>query len=219
MLPLRQRQRPAMRRQGMIGADHQLQRLIEQRRSFHLRRLRHLEGNAQIQPILRQQRLHSLLRHLFNAQRNPRIAAVEGIDRRPHQIGGERGGHRQPQMAARQRRHVMDRPRAGIQILQRQARIAHPRLTGVGQAHGSAAAIEQRRSQCVFQLLDLLRQRRLRHVQRFGGAGEIALFGNGQKITDVSQQHNAPAISKTYSWHYKWVLDPIARSVHHAAIA
>ena len=80
----------------------------------------------------------------------------------------------------------MDRPRAGVQILQRQARIAHPCLTGVGQAHGSAAAIEQRRPQCVFQLLDLLRQRRLRDVQRFGGAGEVTLFGNGQKITDVA---------------------------------
>lgn len=219
MPPFRQRQRPAPRRQGMIGADHQLQRLTEQRHRFHLHRLRHLKGDAQIQPILRQQRLDPLLRHLLNAQRNPRIAAVERIDRRPHQIGGERRRHRQPQMAARQRRHVMDRPRAGVQILQRQARIAHPGLTGVGQLHPSAAAIEQRRSQRILQLFDLLRQGRLRDVQRFGGTGEIALFGHGQKITDMSQQHSAPTISNTYSHHYKWVLDPIARSVHHAVIA
>ncbi|GAK25759.1 hypothetical protein SLIQ_03730 [Serratia liquefaciens FK01] len=56
-------------------------------------------------------------------------------------------------------------------------------------------------------------------MQYFGGAGEVALFGNGKKIADVSQQHNASTISNSYGNHYKWVLDPIARAAHHAPIA
>ncbi|SMB29034.1 hypothetical protein SPRA44_220062 [Serratia proteamaculans] len=35
----------------------------------------------------------------------------------------------------------------------------------------------------------------------------------------MSQQHNASIIGNSYGYHYKWVLDPIARAAHDASIA
>jgi hypothetical protein len=54
------------------------------------------------------------------------------------------------------------------------------------------ASVKQLDTQQCFELLDLLRQRRLRHVQRRGGTGEVAMLCNGKKIADVTQQHSDP---------------------------
>ncbi|MNN74995.1 hypothetical protein D3C81_1912580 [compost metagenome] len=80
----------------------------------------------------------------------------------------------------------MHRPLGGLQILQGQTCITHVRLAGIGQAHRAPGAIEQRRPQRVFQLLDLLGQCRLRHMQRLGGPGEVAVLGNGEQVTNMT---------------------------------
>ena len=59
----------------------------------------------------------------------------------------------------------------------------------VVQRHAPAVAVEQRRADFLLQLADLLRQRRLRHAQLFGGAGEVFGLGGGDEITQVAQFH------------------------------
>jgi hypothetical protein len=82
-------------------------------------------------------------------------------------------------------------PAARFQVLKRALRVANIGRASVGQLDCPAGAVEQLHAQCVFQLPDLLRQRRLRHMQRLGRAREITVFRDRQKITDVPQQHGA----------------------------
>ena len=58
---------------------------------------------------------------------------------------------------------------------------------GLGQRDPPVVAIEQPDAEGGFELADLHRQRRLRHVQRGGGAGEVPEPGHGQERLDVPQ--------------------------------
>jgi hypothetical protein len=49
--------------------------------------------------------------------------------------------------------------------------------------------MEQLHPDLPFQVADLLAEGRLGDAEFFGGAGEVSLFGNGQKIADVTQFH------------------------------
>ncbi len=50
-------------------------------------------------------------------------------------------------------------------------------------------ADEQRRLDLLLQRLDLLRQRRLLHVQLLGGARDVAFLGHGDEVAEVAQFH------------------------------
>ena len=55
----------------------------------------------------------------------------------------------------------------------------------LGQLQAAAHARKKRLAELFFQLPDLCRQGRLRHMQVRGGAGEVALFGDGPEIMQV----------------------------------
>ncbi|MCY1460294.1 hypothetical protein D9M71_778430 [compost metagenome] len=118
-----------------------------------------------------------------------RVACHVVAHQRPYQISHERGRHGQAQAAARQVLHVMQRTLARLQFHQHAAGtfdIGLARVRGLDRAGGP---VEQTDAEGFFQLPDLLRQGRLGHVQRLGGAGKAAVVGDGQQITQMTQQH------------------------------
>jgi hypothetical protein len=52
--------------------------------------------------------------------------------------------------------------------------------------HAFAPALKESNTQPVFEVADLLRDRRLRDTKAIGGAAEIACLGYGQKISQVA---------------------------------
>ncbi len=67
-----------------------------------------------------------------------------------------------------------------------------PRLGEKGPAlgiemHALLRPLEQGEAQLFFQLHDLPAERRLGQVQQFGGAADIALFGDGDEIAELAQ--------------------------------
>ncbi len=70
----------------------------------------------------------------------------------------------------------MDRSGSGFQLAERASGVVQIDFAGVGQANVAPGAVEQLYAQHFFQEPDLLRKRRLRHVQRFGGACKAVMF-------------------------------------------
>jgi hypothetical protein len=62
-------------------------------------------------------------------------------------------------------------------------------LSQLGKASGTAQAIEESRAKFVFQLADLLRQRRLRNVRLPRGTAETAGVHNGAKVAKLMKFH------------------------------
>ena len=74
-----------------------------------------------------------------------------------------------------------DGPRLNLQLLPRR-----------GQFHAAAGAGEQLGSEGALKLLNLLRKRRLGHVQPFRRPGKGQLLGDGEKIAELAQIHRQP---------------------------
>ncbi|MCY1547466.1 hypothetical protein D9M68_835300 [compost metagenome] len=81
------------------------------------------------------------------------------------------------------------RLQAQVDLLQRRRHVAAQDLAGLRHAHALAAAVEQWRAQFLLELPDLVRQRRLRHVQALGRARETAGLGQGVEVAQVPQFH------------------------------
>ena len=55
--------------------------------------------------------------------------------------------------------------------------IGEKRFAGFGEHHAARQTFEQRRAEFLFELRDLVRQGRLRHVHPLGGAREVQALG------------------------------------------
>ena len=73
--------------------------------------------------------------------------------------------------------------------LQDVGHVLQQRLCRLRQLHAMRRAQEQGRTQLLLDLPDLARQRRLGHVQPFGGAAEIALLRHREKVAHLPQVH------------------------------
>ena len=60
---------------------------------------------------------------------------------------------------------------------------------GLGQLDGAARPVQERPAQLAFQVLDLLRERRLGDAEAFRGAPEVPLLGDGDEVAEVAQLH------------------------------
>lgn len=76
-----------------------------------------------------------------------------------------------------------------IELAHRGLGFHHQRGTGLGQADLALLAQEQARAQGLLHVLDLPTQGRRGNAQLFGGAGEIALPGHGQKVAKMTNFH------------------------------
>ena len=56
-----------------------------------------------------------------------------------------------------------------------------------GEADAATVTIDQRAAQATFQGLDAAAQRRLAEVHGFGGAGEVAVLGEGDEVAKLAQ--------------------------------
>ncbi|KSV70153.1 hypothetical protein N182_31525 [Sinorhizobium sp. GL2] len=66
-----------------------------------------------------------------------------------------------------------------------------PLLADGREFHLAFGAIEKPQSEFSFQRLDRLTERRLRHVEAFGGAAEMKFLGNRHELANLSQVHVA----------------------------
>jgi hypothetical protein len=67
--------------------------------------------------------------------------------------------------------------------------------TGLGERERATGPLEQRLPELAFELLDLRRQCRLRHVQLRRGTGEVALLRDGPEVAEmveVERRHRSP---------------------------
>ena len=72
---------------------------------------------------------------------------------------------------------------------------------GWGEVSAVAITHEQLRPQVAFESADLLRQRRLAHVQTGRRGGEVALVGDGEEVAQIARVHFHN------HWFYRDVLD------------
>ncbi|MNV64940.1 hypothetical protein D3C71_1576060 [compost metagenome] len=77
----------------------------------------------------------------------------------------------------------------GIGALQNVLRARQERAARVVQRHAAPGPVEQRRAHFLFQLADLLAERRLRHAQQFGRAREVLGLGRHDEIAQMAQFH------------------------------
>jgi len=106
-----------------------------------------------------------------------------------HEPGVEARRGAQPDAAGDRLAGRAQRLQAQVDLLQRRRHVAAQDLAGLGEAHLPAAAVEQRHAQLFLQLLDLVRQGRLRHVQALGGPGEVEGLRDGVEVAQVAQFH------------------------------
>jgi hypothetical protein len=79
----------------------------------------------------------------------------------------------------------------GLKLAHRQFGLDLQRASRFRQPHLSLFTEKQPGAQRVFQVLDLPRQRGRRDAQLLGGASEMPMTGDGQKIAKVTDFHGA----------------------------
>ena len=67
-------------------------------------------------------------------------------------------------------------------------------LPGVGHRHRAGPPVEERRAEAALQLADLGAHGGLRHVQAIGGAGELALLGDGDEVLELVNRRQDAAM-------------------------
>ena len=82
---------------------------------------------------------------------------------------------------------------SGIQRGHGTFRVREEGATRIGQIHAVPTANEQCGAQFRLERLDPGGQRRLRHVQRTGGAAEIAMTGGLEEALDLAEEHGWPS--------------------------
>ncbi|MDR8839216.1 hypothetical protein FEP81_03535 [Burkholderia multivorans] len=215
---LGRRERAATAREPMRARGHERERFVPERQRVDLRRARRHEREARIEAVFDEQRLHARLRHRVDRQHDVRIRGMKRVDERAAQIGREGRHHREPQRAGREIGRIVQRTRARVERVQRRACVLRVDVAEFGEPHRAARAVEQRHAERFLELANLLRQRRLRHMQRIGRARETALLGDGQEIADVTKQHDGSSIGFTNASYKDRVLDAMTRFPHHTHI-
>ncbi len=120
-----------------------------------------------------------------------RVLAAEGVQQRQQVEAGVLVGG-QVELAGVQRAQVDQggaRVRPQVEHL---LRVVAENLAGVGEDAVAGGALEQRLTEFSLQLGDDLADRRLGAVQARGGAGEAALFGDGEEGFELEEVHGAP---------------------------
>ena len=97
--------------------------------------------------------------------------------------------HADAQRAAHEPFQFGNGQHAGIDFLEDALAIGLEQLAGRRELDFPGAALEQHGADLLLQLLDLMRQRRLRDVKLLGRAREAARLRDREKIPDVTQFH------------------------------
>ena len=71
------------------------------------------------------------------------------------------------------------------------------RLPGLGRGHPPAGPLEELGAELRLEAPDLMRERRLRHVQLLGGTGEVPMACDGLDISELAQLHASIHLENT----------------------
>jgi len=118
-----------------------------------------------------------------------RELAREGSELRRKKVGSDRGDHADAQRSGDGVFALDDVAPGGFEFAEDGAGAWKKGLAEIGEANRTPEAIEQARAQFVFQLEDLLGERRLRDVRLLGGAAEGAGFGDAAEIAELVKFH------------------------------
>ena len=110
-----------------------------------------------------------------------------------------RGGEAHGDAAGLAARRAAGPCRGAIDRGQHRLGIGQEGAAGVGQRDAARMADEQRRLDLLLQRLDLLRQRRLLHVQLLGRARDVALVGHGDEVAEMAQFHESQSVGRRYA--------------------
>ena len=100
-----------------------------------------------------------------------------------------RGGEAHGDAAGLAARRAAGPGRGAIDRGQHRLGIGQEGAPGIGQPDAARMAHEQGRVDLLFQRLDLLRQRRLLHVQLLRRARDVALTGDGDEVAEMAEFH------------------------------
>ena len=112
---------------------------------------------------------------------------AEGAKNRRQRGMWKRPGKADAQRACNAFRHAPRCNAHAVRLRQRLARFGQDRAARVRQPHLVLGAVEKPSAKLVFQLPDLLAQRRLRHVQPRGRAREVQFLRDGHEIPQMSE--------------------------------
>ena len=137
---------------------------------------------------------HPVLDQLGVAHRNPRhhprVAPLEAFDQPGQPVGADGGADAQLQHPRQlvgelgdAQLHLFGQPEDAL-------RVGHHQIPRRREGDAAVAPVEQARVELFFQLLDLEGHCRLRHEERFGGAGERPVSGNGVEYLESTIGHD-----------------------------
>jgi hypothetical protein len=124
-----------------------------------------------------------------DAQADVGVLGAEVLHEPRQQVVVRRAEGAEGDRPAREGSHLADR---GHRLLGRRERplgVRQEGLAGLRELQAAASAHEQRDAELGLEAADLVRQARLRHVQRFGGRREGAVPGGGQEVGELLQCH------------------------------
>jgi mannose-6-phosphate isomerase-like protein (cupin superfamily) len=188
-----QRDGPARGQRVRDGQQRPRERLRADGRRADRRRVvvhRRADREAHVDPVGEQRlgvRGPRQRRQLDGDHREPLAEAGERPERR-HRAPAEVGrGHAEPPRLPRRGGPRRRRPRLGTG--QRGPRVRQERLAGRGEAHAARVPLEQHRAHLALEVLQLPRQRRLRHAQPLGRAPHVRQLGDGGEVAEVAELH------------------------------
>lgn len=149
--------------------------------------VRLIEGDAEVEVVGEELAFHAVLTHFPNCHSDAGMVLVQFGDKWCNKVGREGGGKGKPEMATREVGYVMHRPLSGGEFLECPASVFEVGLTGIGEAHRAAGAIEQLGTDGALELLDLLGQSGLRYVQGLSRASEVCVDGHGLQVSEMTQ--------------------------------
>ena len=172
----------------MMGRQREREHVVEQRQLLDLGLLERQGQDQQIEPARQQLADEHRGLGFAQAQLQPGKDIVQTGQHARQQIGADRRNHADAQrpaqhvgMLAREIGQVPDR-------LQDGAGAAGDLASGRGQERALARALDQRRAESDFQLLDLHAERRLGDVTARGCLPEMAGFGQSDEVAELAQR-------------------------------
>jgi hypothetical protein len=127
--------------------------------------------------------------HVGHGQGHARQASRHAIQQLRQDVEQRRGGHAHAQRGVLASGGLARPVRHRLRPLQQVARFSEKHAACVGELDLATRAKEQLDAQFLFQRLDLLRKRGLRHVQPLGRAHEAQRLGHRHEVLQLPQVH------------------------------
>ena len=143
-----------------------------------------------VHAVLQQRLLHLGREHLaHHLQADPGQSVPGDPDDLRHEPVRRGAGDSHAQDARGAATYFRDVDRGGVDVREDLRRPLDQQASGRGEVDAAGGALEEPGAQLRLELLDLLGQRGLRHVEALGGAAEVALLRDREEVAQVPQFH------------------------------